>query len=294
MTREARQKLGEVIRWHVEQRGKSDRMIADFCGAPISQVVAWKEGRLVPDGPQWHALKRGIHRALNEHNQLYQRAKAEQDAERETIKRGITSMRINANGPTNGAAKNGANTPINTALGDKLRAVVEQLPPVSEPKEETVKTKNSSRANKPPGAYTLEAQKERLDFARGLLLQRPHMRVGGPDGLVAAIRTRFGISVAPNTLVKLKAQVQQEIDASRAPKPAVSAPVTPPLANVAPTPSTTVPTSDLEAAVQLILGAIPNLRTFTISVADDGEASVDYKVREVKVVETGGSLKVRR
>ncbi len=50
----------------------------------------------------------------------------------------------------------------------------------------------------------------------------------------------------------------------------------------------------VEAAVELILGAVPNLRTFTIAVDDSGEASVDYTVREVVVRETGGSLKVRR
>lgn len=50
---------------------------------------------------------------------------------------------------------------------------------------------------------------------------------------------------------------------------------------------------DLSAAVRLVIEAMPNLRTMTIDVDDDGEVAVSYKTREVRVVEDSGSLKVR-
>lgn len=50
---------------------------------------------------------------------------------------------------------------------------------------------------------------------------------------------------------------------------------------------------DFAAAVRLVLEAKPNLRSATIDVDDDGEVSVSYKTREVRVVEEGGTLKVR-
>lgn len=50
---------------------------------------------------------------------------------------------------------------------------------------------------------------------------------------------------------------------------------------------------DLSAAVRLVIEAMPNLRSMTIEVDDDGEVSIAYKTREVRVVEESGSLKVR-
>ena len=58
----------------------------------------------------------------------------------------------------------------------------------------------------------------------------------------------------------------------------------------------TAPTSDedIQTAVGLILDAIPGLQTFTISVDEHGEASVDYQIRKVKIETVGGSMKVQR
>lgn len=50
---------------------------------------------------------------------------------------------------------------------------------------------------------------------------------------------------------------------------------------------------DLSAAVRLVIEAMPNLRSMTIEVDDDGEVSITYKTREVRVVEESGSLKVK-
>ena len=51
---------------------------------------------------------------------------------------------------------------------------------------------------------------------------------------------------------------------------------------------------DVEAATRLLLDAIPHLRTFTITVDDAGEVTVNHTVRETRVVESSGSLKIRR
>src|ERR1700751_1321109 len=50
---------------------------------------------------------------------------------------------------------------------------------------------------------------------------------------------------------------------------------------------------DLSAAVRLVVEAMPNLRSMTIDVDDEGEVAIAYKTREVRVVEDSGALKVR-
>lgn len=51
--------------------------------------------------------------------------------------------------------------------------------------------------------------------------------------------------------------------------------------------------NEFSAAVHLLVESIPNLRSMMISITDDGEVSVSYKTREVRVVEDGGSLKIK-
>lgn len=64
-----------------------------------------------------------------------------------------------------------------------------------------------------------------------------------------------------------------------------------------PTPEPVMPdvnVKDIEAAAQIVLGAIPNLKTFTINVDDKGEVTVSHTTREVRVVEASGSIKLKR
>lgn len=51
--------------------------------------------------------------------------------------------------------------------------------------------------------------------------------------------------------------------------------------------------NDMEAAVRLLIEAVPSLRSMSIEVDDDGEISISYKTREVRVIEDSGSLKVK-
>ena len=59
---------------------------------------------------------------------------------------------------------------------------------------------------------------------------------------------------------------------------------------IPPVPAPPTPVSDIEAAAQIVLSAIPNLRTFTISVDDAGEVTVSHTVR----VEASSSIKLKR
>ena len=51
---------------------------------------------------------------------------------------------------------------------------------------------------------------------------------------------------------------------------------------------------DLDAAVRMIMEMMPGLRSLTIEVSDDGDASVSYRTREVRIIEDSGNLQVRR
>lgn len=57
---------------------------------------------------------------------------------------------------------------------------------------------------------------------------------------------------------------------------------------------TAVGTGDLDAAVRMLLEAMPGLRTLTVEVDDAGEATVTYKTREVRIFEDTGSMQVKR
>jgi hypothetical protein len=50
---------------------------------------------------------------------------------------------------------------------------------------------------------------------------------------------------------------------------------------------------ELSTAVALVMEALPNLRSMSLEADDDGEVTVAYKTREVRIVEDSGSLKVR-
>ena len=51
---------------------------------------------------------------------------------------------------------------------------------------------------------------------------------------------------------------------------------------------------DLDAAIQLVLDAVPSLRALTVNVDDEGEIQVSYRTREVRIVEDTGTLALRR
>ncbi len=50
---------------------------------------------------------------------------------------------------------------------------------------------------------------------------------------------------------------------------------------------------DMSAAVRLLLEAMPNLRSMSIDIDDDGEIVIAFKTREVRVVEDSGRMTMR-
>jgi transcriptional regulator with XRE-family HTH domain len=160
---------------------------------------------------------------------------------------------------------------------------------------------------KPSGSNAADQVEIRKRYVRALLAQWPNKRTTGADSVLEAVRKQFGVGISP-----------EAVDAIRAEMRGTAAPVTPeprdatiftapelfkvpsaaqeqPLAQPVPEAATVeINEADITAAVDLVLGAIPNLQEFSIRVDESGEAHVDYQIREVKITTRGGSLKVKR
>ncbi len=349
----ARQRLGGVIKFHREQRGRTANDAARRLKCSVARIEQIETGAVVPTAEEWKALREGINRALNTYSELRLRALAEQTTERETITRSIEVH--TSNGRSNGHA-----TKIATNLGDKLVAsstrpapdsptaptispstvrsapfaTAAQVAAVQElrrtephpdpssaraqlnaPERGTAKDGRKLAPVRPVGASSSDAVNRRRAFVRDLLTKRPDARTSGSDSVIEAVRHTFGIGISPEFVEEIREQLKREkLKAeilAELPPVAQMARVDPQLRaaqatgmTYAAAPSTleapnngqpgTVNAGDLEAAVQLVLGAVPNLRTFSIAVDDSGEASIDYTVREVVVRENTGTFKVRR
>lgn len=51
--------------------------------------------------------------------------------------------------------------------------------------------------------------------------------------------------------------------------------------------------ADIDAAVRMLIEAIPSLRALNIEINEAGEATVNYRIREIRVVEDSGTMNVR-
>jgi transcriptional regulator with XRE-family HTH domain len=292
-----RQRLGEVIQHYREERGVSRRDAAHRCKVAVSLVEQWEDGKALPSSDEWKALTRGVHRGLTRFDDLYNRARIE--ADNEARERAKGSMQTNG-------------TKITTSLGDKIAAAIAPTPapalavvpaPVAQP--EADKRQRTRRLPPPPPGAMSEAQcAKRADYVRKILRERPHARAYGPDGVIDLVRATFGVGVSPVTIEDLRAEVLAErqgaaVPSTLPPIDQVSAPVAAEVKRqMSEVEQHARAPRDVEAeissAVQLLMDAIPNLQTFTISVDDHGEASVDYQIRKVVITTTGGSLKVKR
>lgn len=170
---------------------------------------------------------------------------------------------------------------------------------------------------RPAGSDTTEARNRRRNFVRELLAAFPDKRTTGADSVVSLVRKTFGIGISPEAVDEIREelkreQLTREVTAEvlkrtgaqpiatdvAAPAPAPNPPPMPAAVGLpvgALSGATNEPhAGDLEAAVELVLAALPGLQTFTIHVDENGEASVDYQIRKVKVETVGGSIKVKR
>lgn len=343
----ARQRLGELIAFYMNDSQCDDRRVARTCSASPRDVEQWRKGELVPSSDQWSKLKRSVSHALGRYAEVYQRARTEAESEaRERAKRTDEERQARE--------RHQAPTPkVGTNLGDKLvnlskdqtappgivmvssEPVLHVVPPPStsahsdlgvEPRGLAADGRKLSPM-RPSGSGTTSQVDRRKAFVRELLAAFPDKRTSGADSVIALVRKTFGIGISPETVdeireelrtMRIKAEVRADVmrevtqtmpivttappfatpehvaavQALRQTEPApLPRPGAADLSNVA----QTEPTSeDLSTAVQLILEALPGLQTFTISVDDTGEASVDYQIRKVKIETVGGSIKVKR
>ncbi len=295
-----RQELGAVIRVQRERREWNHRRLANCIGASQSAIEAWEAGHGVPNSAQWGALRKRIDRSFGLYGELYRAACREDEEERQRIT-GAMSMHAN-----------GSNTrpTLAVSLGERIIAASPTpavvTPEPAPPPAPVPRRRRGPYQPEPTGARAREAIKARDLFVRNTLRQRPAIRYGGDDGIGVLLHQRFGIGVSPARVEVIRAEVQLErardatAMAPREAQPSAIShgrPLGEPLASAPAAPKQPVALStdgDLEEAVGIVLLAIPGLRRFVITVDDNGEASVDYTVREVKVTERGGSIKVKR
>lgn len=296
----ARQRLGQLIEHYMNERDIDDRRVARTCSASPADVERWRKGEVVPSPDQWSKLKRSVNHAFGRFADLYQRARKE--AEDESRDRAKQAMR--------------PDTKINGALGEQLAKITEHTPPpprpapapalvvVPNPEPEPARARAyKPRRQLPPGAMTDEAIARRRDFVRQLIEQRPKIRACGADSVQEALLGTFGVSMASEDIERIREEVQrskirEEVRAEilvapePTPEPTAKAVVEAIVAHEAQ--QAEMRPGDVEAAVSLIIEALPGLQTFTIAVDEHGEASFDYQIRKVKIETVGGSGKVKR
>lgn len=291
MTQTSRQKLGSVIAFHLSKQNKRDHDVAVRCGVADKVVEQWKSGATVPDRLQWKKLCGMVARSLYDCTSTFNDALRDQDAERDSIVQGLR--------------RNGHNQVIGgkvvTNFGDKLIEAVAAVPvvsaPVVETKAEEMPKAKVYRSARPQGATMPEAIAERMEFARSILMQRPKISSRGDDGLIALLQKRFGVGLSDGNIALLRDQllresVARDIRSNASPTTSERLPdaVVPPPAATA----KQVNDADVSAGVELIVGAIPGLQSMTITIGDDGVASVSWDVRQVQVTTVSSSLTVRR
>jgi len=164
----------------------------------------------------------------------------------------------------------------------KLHAVDGQGKPIKRKKRKRKNTKF------PPGARTKEEHEIRKVYVMEQFRLRPYMGIYGPDGINALLQSCFGIGLGYAVIKDIKDRVIDELTTPTTLDAIVEGTkrqLPPPVS--APKSLVDALTDDIEAQIltgaELICDAIPNLRTFNLTVDDSGEISVDYTVRKVIV-----------
>ncbi len=290
----ARDKFSEVLKFYRLKRGWSHDRVGRVCGVSAGTAEQWETGKAVPTSNQWKKLKAAVERALHSYNEHYQAAvmeherAGEQDRSQHLQSRPTAQPHVTTNG-----------TRLTTNFGDKLVHAIAQPPTLSpqpaEPDRANAmagKSIHDFRPDLPPDWKTTRAINARKAFALNILRERPDINDRGPDGLQELIVKRFGVGLSGVT--DLKMQVKAEI-AERTPRKSQTTESVEQRAprSLPPPVSAASPNDNLAAAVDLILSSVPNLAAFSIVVDDSGKATVDYKLRETKVVETSGTLSMQ-
>lgn len=278
----SRQKLAQILNFRLTEKKLPASYVASRCHVAIPDVLQWLAGTLVPNSGEWVYLNTYILRNIAP-DALWQAAKQEQDEDHRQKLRSLDKANLEKD-PSK----------IVTNVGDKLReaGVSELVPKIApeSPKRRMYPDRLAAHSTALPGAKTRDAREERRQFAKGIILQRPGIKIGGDDGLQVLIRQRFGIGIDPSIVPEIKREIANEHKHTEIP-----APEQPPAKLIVP-PAPVVVSQEpnqknLTTGVNLILGSIPNLQQFTLTVRENGEATIEYRVR--KIEEQTGSLIVR-
>lgn len=140
-------------------------------------------------------------------------------------------------------------------------------PPISQPRKERRRT---------GGRHHPDDVARRRAFVRDYLVEHPLAKV---VEIIDACRDVFGFGIASESIAEIKLEIQSETKPAR-------------VAGAKRTKSTNTIDVAINAAVLALIEAVPDLRELLVTVDEDGAASVNYSVREVRVV--SGEIRVRR
>lgn len=266
--------FGDTLRFLREQAGHSVRAVADFAGCSPNDYSSWEAGLDVPDNRRWSRLCI-MNRQLQRYRLLWQDALGELRAKPLAAPLGDKLAAI----------KPVVMVPAKPAVDPMAQAVLSTPKEPEAPKPVTLDTirplANEAVRNLPEGWRNAENVKERDEYAREAFRKDPTL-----TGLAVAAmqKEKFGVSTHRNRLGEIKAKVMAE-QARAAKKAAKEQKPT-----AAPAPKAPTTEEIVAAATELLMEAIPNLASFTLTVSEAGEAQVAYKTR--KVVEEGGTITV--
>lgn len=275
----ARNDFAAALVWARNEMRLTPRETCDRLGVNQKLLERFESGDELPDGATWSRYRNMVNKSLRNarYHELLGRARQE-------------PLKVR---PFDGKL---AVVAIDTR---QVAAIASAPAPSPAPsKFEQARAELLSR----PGWRTDEAAAERQALARQIMRGDEHLT---NDEIRNRVREKLGVGISDPTLAVIRKSMREEDKrreqrqerADRMAK-AYGPPPVEPGSDARPiVPSTPTPRSaqdEIQAACELVLGAVPNLRTFTITVDDNGEAAVSYSVREVKVIETSGNLKIGR
>lgn len=320
----ARQEFAEVLSFHRKDRGYSLRRVADMLGCSISRIEQYEDGTQIPSGRDWDKYKGIVDKSLFAFGELRTRAITERDNERDGSRHGgFTNTPLAAIV----ALPLPALPPARAAVTPKPEAVQEALDAGRTPSPAALTVLANAHTHKAQaGRAAIDAAgipwrtTEHRDARR---VRVREILEADPDALTkdvhAKLTEEFGVSIVHTDIKDIRRKVKDAArkraarvevgasplaDMSQETINAVGEALTKRAAELqaeiheveaeiveAITP-TVDPEANIRSAVELVLEAIPNLRSFTISVDDSGEASIGWKIREVRIVENEGAIKM--
>lgn len=269
----ARQNLSQLLKFRLNEKKIPTSYIASRCHVVESVVLRWLDGTLVPNSGEWTDLNKYILRN-SAPDSLWQEAKREQDEEHRKKLRSLD----NALSPEETSFN------VVTNVGDKIREA-NVLPGLMKRRIQVPAPSSPDR--------NISSREERRRYAKGIILQRPGIKIGGADGLQVLLRQRFKIGINPKIIPEIRREIANEHKHADVQIPE-HIPLETPKAPVQVSSSHgTHNPKDLAASVELILGAVPGLQQLTITVQESGEVSIEYKIKKIEVQTVDGSLTLR-